>query len=227
MDTRPPYRAYWAPPMVAQTRPLAPPRRLPKRPIVATVAVAVLLVITIAYLGSGEKGRYYIYDYFVEVDDVTGAFCVTVPVPVLPNGTAFPRLRFDRDLPAECELVPTHRGLGLEVRGSGRTLVSLEGEYNACLLSDDHVSDADPRLSMTTLNSTMSPPGDPTVAWVLSDVGGLNVTVWFKVLWGNWVETPLGGRHVRGGSGFDQSIQGETVAGWSEHLVDTAEIEVD
>jgi hypothetical protein len=227
MEPRPPPTGAWASPMTAQAAVAQQGRGPRPATLAAVVVVVVALVLTVAYLGHGQEGRFYNYGYLVEVDGATAAFCVTVPVPVIANGSAFPRIGLDRDLPVGCRLVSTERGLGLEVRGAGRTVVSLDGEYNACLHSEDHRSDSDPRLGMSTLNGTRPAPSETTAAWVRSDAAGLNVTVRFEAVWGNWVETPLGGKHVRGGAGYDHDIQGTTSVGWNEWTIDIGEIEVD
>ena len=96
----------------------------------------------------------------------------------------------------------------------------LEGEFDARKESEDHISDANPVLSMSTLNHTTDfRPHEPNqTCWIYFSVDGLAVRVEFKSTFKSLriEDGTFHSGYVRGGAGYDFRIVVTTKAGWHE-----------
>jgi hypothetical protein len=184
-----------------------------------------------AYVESQPVGRYYNYDYFVMVDNASTEFVVMLPVPIVVGGEVLPQLDFTEIELEDSALVETEHGQGLRIGDNEGFRFTLEGAFDARKESEDHRSDENPILSMSSLNHSVALPGrdNTQTAWIYSDVDGLEIRVHFKVLFKNWrvEEGTFHDGYVRGGGGHDFLMVITTEAGWHEYPMDIWEIEVE
>ncbi len=182
------------------------------------------------YIESLPTGRFYYYQYHVEIIGASSGYVLTLPIPVLEDGSILDDIDFENIEQADADIVQTAHGPGLRITGNGNLVINLKGEYDARTNSPDHIYDGTPVLSMCSLNHSYEIWNETSgQVWLESDTEGVSIQLIFESWWKNWKIS--GGifhnGYVRGGDGYGQIIEKNLSEGWNQCSVDIVDIQVE
>ena len=195
-------------------------RRSRRRKMYVAVVCVLMFIIPALYVATFEHGKIYTYDYSINLWGVNGTYQIIVPIALLVDGGPLPYVDLEDVFPGRCTLEPTEHGLGLSVSGDGPMNGTVQGEYNACVHSQDHVSDGNPVLSMSTF-TTYKGLQEWESAWVWVNSTG---SVWMELMFSrdsdDWYGNRFGGINQFGGGSLYVFMRTVLSDGWTEAPVD-------
>jgi len=194
------------------------------------IGLIIFYVVEGLYIEGLPTGRFYHYSYHVEIGDVSSGYVLTLPIPVLEDGSIIPHIDFENIEQADAKIVQTAHGPGLLIAGDGNLVINLKGEYDARTNSPDHEYDGTPVLSMCSLNHSYEIWNETSgQVWLESDTEGVSILIIFESWWKDWkIRSGIfHNGYVRGGDGYGQIIEKYLSEGWNQCPVDIVDIQVE